>query len=79
MVFLLIIQTSIWGRADSSTKPQTKESVAQKKSETFGEKEKRTLGEGFVFISSSRSRVNQKLRILSLPQDIALYKQSYAS
>jgi len=47
---------------------------------TLGDEKKKSLGEGFVFISSSRSRVNQKAcRYCRLPQDIALYKQSYAS
>jgi hypothetical protein len=40
-----------------------------------GDEKKKPFGEGSVFISSSRSGVNQMLEIFSSAQDIALYKQ----
>jgi hypothetical protein len=57
----------------------TEKSLDAANYKTLGDEKKKSLGEGLVFISSNRSRVNQELKILCLPQDIAHFKQSCAS
>jgi len=80
MVYLLIqIVQKQMGEDLVVQQTATEKSLDSANYKTLGDEKKKSLGEGAVFISSSRSRVNQKLRILSLPQDIAHFKQSYAS
>jgi hypothetical protein len=49
------------GRAWCFNQTATEKSLDGANYKTLGDEKKKSLGEGFVFISSSRSRVNQKL------------------
>jgi hypothetical protein len=80
MVYLLIqiVQIKMGGGPDVQATSDKEIRWTCKLQNFWGTKEK-TLWGRLLFISSSRSGVNQMLNILSTAQDIAHYKQSYAS
>jgi hypothetical protein len=81
MVYLLIqiVQIKIGGRAWCSSNQRQRNPWTPQITKLLGDEKKKPFGEGSVFISSSRSGANQMLEIFSSAQDLALYKQSYAS